>query len=333
MNPAATQNPQLAGPEASSRAPGDRAAVQTSAQPTLAQLVDAYMRAYIGRDDRNRASTLRAWRALLGSRLAFEISDDDVFGGLEQLRAQPARVHVGRDALGRRLHIEKGPRSIATINRYHAALMAVFTWSIKQRLAPRGFENPARKIERTPEKNAVVRFLADTERERLFEACRESTWPRLYLLVLMALTTGARRGELLGLTWGDVDLERAIAHVKTTKNDHPRALPLLPAVLAELRRFASARPEACVFPSRSRLTAPRHFESSWLAAVKRAGIRRFRFHDLRHSCASYLAQNGASLLEIADVMGHRQLAMVKRYAHLTTDSKAKLVNRVLGGIK
>lgn len=337
MTPA-TKTP-LAGATAPSKA-------KASEPMTLRALFDAYMAQYTGRD-RSRVVQLSAWRELLGERPYASITDDDVFHALDRLREAPARVYVGRDAEGKRIlrgkkvrdakgrivFGEKGRRSPATVNRYHAALMAVFTWAIKRRLAPRGFENPARKVERSPEKNAVVRFLSDAERERLLASCRESTWPRLYCLVLMAITTGARRGELLALTWGDVDLGRAIAHVKSSKNDHPRALPLVPKVLAELERFASARAEACLFPSRSRLSAPRHFETSWLAALERAKIHKFRFHDLRHSCASYLAQNGASLLEIADVMGHRQLAMVRRYAHLTTDTKAKLVNRVLGGIK
>ena len=68
----------------------------------------------------------------------------------------------------------------------------------------------------------------------------------------------------------------------------------------------------------------------WNAARKAAGLVDFRFHDLRHSCASYLAMNGASLLEIADVLGHKTLAMVKRYSHLSTDHKAALVSRVMG---
>jgi integrase len=328
MNPAATQHP-----GATSSAPDHHAGVQTSAPRTLAQFVDAYMAQYAGRD-RGRVHQLAYWCEVLGARPFAKIDEDEILAALERLRSEAARVYHGRDVAGARIYRGKpGRRTAATVNRYHAALMALYTWAIKRRLAPRGFENPARKIERTPEKNAVVRWLADAERERLLEACRESTWPRLYLLVLMAITTGARRGELLGLTWGDMDLERAVAHIRTTKNDHPRDLPLLPAVVAELARFTSERTEACVFPSRSRLSAPRHFESSWLAALKRAGIRRFRFHDLRHTCASYLAQNGASLLEIADVMGHRQLAMVKRYAHLTTETKARLVGRVLGGIK
>lgn len=309
----------------------------TAPMPELSfrELAELYMGAYAGRD-RSRAKILAWWVDQLGNQQPYHqlIDDDVILAKLNALRTQPARVFVGHDAYRAPIYRAKaGPLSPATVNRYHAALMALFTWAIKNRHAPRAWENPARKIERMPERNQVVRFLTDAERERLLAACRESSWPRLYVLVLMAITTGARRGELLSLTWGHMDLERGIAHVEASKNDQPRALPLVPVVVEELRRFASERSEACVFPSRGRLTVPRAFESSWLSALKVAGIKRFRFHDLRHTCASYLAQNGASLLEIADVMGHRQLAMVKRYAHLTTDTKAKLVNRVLGGIK
>lgn len=309
-------------------------ALQTPGNPpvSLRELIEAYLRSYDGRD-RTRPQCLARWAALLGDRPFAQIQDDELYRAWEAIAAEPARLYAGRDAGGQRIERAKGKRSPATCNRYLAAIAAVFTWATKRRLTPRAWENPARKIERLPERNQVVRFLSPEELKRLLEACRASSWPRLYLLVLLALTTGARRGELLGLTWADLELERAIAHLRETKNGQARALPLTPAVLEELRRFASARPEACVFPSRGHLSRPRAFESSWYVALKAAGIRRFRFHDLRHSCASYLAQNGASLLEIADVMGHRQLAMVKRYAHLTTDTKAKLVNRILGGIQ
>jgi integrase len=301
---------------------------------TLGDLAEQYMRAYTGRD-RTRTTHLARWRELLGAERPFcTISTDDVFAALERLRAEPALLYQGRDARGAPIFRGKpGRRCPGTVNRYFSALAALFTFAIRRRLAPKGFGHPCRGIERGPEAPGVVRFLTSEECERLLAACRDSQWPRLYLLVLMALTTGARRGELLALSWGDVDLERAIAHVRASKNGQPRALPLVPAVLAELRRFASLRPEARVFPARNRLDAPRHFSSAWHRALRAAGIRRFRFHDLRHTCASYLAQHGASLLEIADVMGHRQLQMVRRYAHLTTESKARLVERVLGGLK
>jgi integrase len=305
---------------------------------TLRQLVDIYMAAYTGRD-RSRVAQLERWCELLGDRPPFTITDDDVFHALERLASEPARTYYGRDVAGERiLRAKPGLRSGATVNRYQAALSAVFTWAVKRRRAPRGWENPCRRLARSPENPGRLRFLAAEECDRLLEACRESSWPRLYLLVLMAITTGARRGELLGLTWSDIDIEGGVAHVRDSKNGHPRALPLVEGVKLELMRFATdLSPErgtvTRVFPSRGRPTRPRAFESSWAAALDRARIKHFRFHDLRHTCASYLAQNGASLLEIADVMGHRQLAMVKRYAHLTTDTKAKLVNRVLGGIR
>lgn len=206
---------------------------------------------------------------------------------------------------------------------------------------PKGFENLCRKVPKQAERPGVVRFLSDDERVRLLEACRASKWPRLYGLVLLALTTGARRGELEGLRWRDVDLDRAEALIATTKNGAPKLLPLLPAVVEELRRFLAedtaafriGTPSRRVFGSRLRPDLPFNFGEVWKVALREARIRNFRFHDLRHSCASYLAQQGASLLEIADVLGHRCLAMTQRYSHLCSDSKKKLVHRVLGDIR
>jgi integrase len=80
-----------------------------------------------------------------------------------------------------------------------------------------------------------------------------------------------------------------------------------------------------VFPSPTHPMKPWDSRSAWLSALKKANIQEFRFHDLRHSCASYLAMNGASLAEIAEVLGHKTLQMVKRYAHLSEAHTAKVV--------
>ena len=197
---------------------------------------------------------------------------------------------------------------------------------------PKGYVHPCRAIERLAENNEKTRYLSDGERESLLIACKESGWPRLYLVVLMALTTGARRSELLGLRWRDVDFERALAHVGQTKNGDPRMLPLVPAVLDCLQSFAGAA-STLVFPSKRMPDQAYDFEGRWQEALKAAKVRNFRFHDLRHSCASMLAQNGATLLEIGDLLGHRQLQVTKRYSHLATKHKSLLVNRVLGSIK
>lgn len=297
----------------------------------LADLIDLYMAHYAGRDS-TRVQRLNWWRHQVGAIALQDLSDDHVHAALEALAGQACRYFAGNDADGRPIFkAKKRELAPATINRYAASLAAVITWAIKRRIAPKGMTHPCRSIERRPEHNEKTRFLSDDERRRLLEACRASTWPRLYLLVLLALTTGARKGELLGLRWGDIDLERAEASIATTKNGDPRVLPLVPAVLAELRRF-KAGASVLVFASPRNSAKAFAFEPKFHEALAEARIRNFVFHALRHSCASMLAKNGATLLEIADLLGHRQLQMTKRYSHLATSHKAALVNRVLGEV-
>lgn len=295
----------------------------------LAELIDLYMAHYAGRDS-TRVQRLTWWRGQVGAIALQDLSDDHVHAALEALASQASRFYAGDDADGRAVFkAKKKPLAPATVNRYAASLAAVLTWAINRRIAPKGYVHPCRSIERRPEHNEKTRFLSDDERQRLLQACQASTWPRLYVLVLMALTTGARKGELLGLRWRDVDLDRAEASIATTKNGDPRVLPLVPAVVDQLRRFKAGE-SVLVFASPRDSARAFTFEPRFAQALREAKIRNFVFHDLRHSCASMLARNGATLLEIADLLGHRQLQMTKRYSHLATSHKAALVNRVLG---
>ena len=103
--------------------------------------------------------------------------------------------------------------------------------------------------------------------------------------------------------------------------------------LRELKLQNSARSDY-VFPQPSGFPGPyEYFDAHWRAALEAAGISGFRFHDLRHTCASMLAAQGASLLEIADVLGHRTLNMVKRYSHLVVDHKAKVIEEMVAAIQ
>jgi integrase len=299
---------------------------------TLAALIELYMAHYAGRDS-TRVQRLSWWSVKLGSVTLQEVCDDHVHAALESLAEQPATYYAGQDAVGKPIYKSKRKAlAPATLNRYAASIAAVFTWAIKRRIAPKGWVHPCRSVERRTENNEKVRFLSDDERCRLLEACKRSPWPRLYLLVMLALTTGARKGELLSLRWEDLDLERGLAHCGRTKNGDAKALPLTPAVIELLKPLAGAL-GGLVFASGRCPSAAYAFESRWAQALREAKVRNFRFHDLRHSCASLLAQSGATLLEIGDVLGHRQLAMTKRYSHLTTGHKAALVNRVLGDIR
>lgn len=299
---------------------------------TMAELIDLYMAHYAGRDS-TRLQRLSWWCSQVGTVQLQELTDDHVHAAIESLATQHSRFFAGNDADGKAIYrAKKTQLAPATLNRYAASLAAVITWAVKKRVAPKGFVHPVRTIERRPENNERTRFLDDDECRRLLEACRASTWPRLYLLVLMALTTGARKGELASLTWGDVDLVRAEAYVHCTKNGDPRVLPLVPAVVEKMTAF-KAGAGSLVF--RSPLGAGRlfRFEPKFIEALGVARIKGATFHTLRHSAASMLARNGATLLEIGDMLGHRQLQMTKRYSHLATSHKAALVNRVLGGVR
>ena len=298
---------------------------------TISQAIDAYMAAYEGRDE-SRAQRMAWWQAKIGHLTLLEVDEDDIFYAIEELSSKKPRYYAGKDADGNSIYKAKNkPYTAATLNRYVATMAALFTWCIKKRIAPKGWTNPCQGVEKSPEHNEVVRFLDKDERVALLDACKQSKWPKLYLLTLLALTTGARSGELKRLKWGDIDLERAEAAIHRTKNGDRKTLPLVPAVLQELEKFKDTESKL-VFASTRIADTAYHFDSVWREALKQARIKNFRFHDLRHTCASYLAQNGATLLEIGDVLGHRNLSVTKRYSNLATDHKSALINRVLGDL-
>jgi integrase len=200
-------------------------------------------------------------------------------------------------------------------------------------------ENPLAKIPDRKEPQGRVRFLTPDERSALLEKCKAES-ADLYALAICALCTGARAGELLGLTWRDVDLERKRATLNRTKNDERRALTLAGPALDVLRERSKVRriDTDLVFPAppaeqpseagEPRPVRPYDYAKAFRSAVDAAGIADFRFHDLRHTAASYLAMNGATTGEIAAVLGHKTLAMVKRYAHLSDQHVAGVVERM-----
>lgn len=308
-------------------------AVAAAAQ-TLAEIAKVYLDAYQGRDS-SRYQRIGAWVRLMGAKPFSSITPEDIDAAMATLAAEPAKVYNGRDADDNPIFKKKiGQRSGATLNRYMVALAALFSWARRTRLLPRGFESPTKHVEKHAETRGRVRYLTDDECTRLLTACRGSAWSRLYVLVLIALTTGARRGELLNLRWCDVDLARAEASLNDTKNGDRRVLVLLPQVIDELRLAAPKDADtslALVFRSRLRPSQPYAMAQAFRDALTEAQIKNFRFHDCRHTAASYMAQHGASLLEIADTLGHRQLRMVQRYAHLNTDSRRRLMARVFEG--
>jgi integrase len=281
---------------------------------TFADLIDRYLREVEKMNPKRFVdvkSLLEWWKGEIGVYILSDVSRALIIDQRDKLLNTKGR------------HVER--RSKSTVNRYMTALGNVFTvamneWEWIQ-------ENPMRKISKLPEPRGRVRFLDDDEREQLLEACKASASPYLHTVVVLALSTGARQGELLKLRWSDIDWQRRVITLHDTKNKERRLLPLAHYALQLMEEHNKVKNMASdlVFPSPSNLMRPWDSRSSWLFALQKANIQNFRFHDLRHSCASYLAMNGASLAEIAEVLGHKTLQMVKRYAHLSEAHTAKVV--------
>ncbi len=241
---------------------------------------------------------LNWWRQEIGSYLLSDLTRALIIEQRDKLLNSTGR----RDS--------KVNRSPATVNRYmvalgHALTIATNEWEWIE-------ENPMRKISNLPEPRGRIRCLSDEERERLLEACKAPTNPYMHTLVVLALSTGARYGELIKLRWGDIDWDRKVITLHDTKNKERRLLPLMHYAFELMETHHKARNEDSdlVFPSPTSPMKPWNSRTSWLTVLKKANIQDFRFHDLRHSCASYLAMNGASLPEIAEVLGHKTLQMV-----------------------
>ncbi|EKD75564.1 MAG: hypothetical protein ACD_44C00097G0004 [uncultured bacterium] len=239
----------------------------------------------------------------------------------------PALIAQYRDALSQNKNPQQKYRTPATVNRYLAALSHVFTLAIQEW----GWleENPLRRVTKMKEPRGRVRFLLDEERQLLLDECKASDSPLLYLTVVLALATGGRRMEIFGLRWQDVNLNRGIITLHETKNGERRVLPLTGHALELMKEHAKVRQLASdyVFPAKN-FKKSIDLRTPWENALKRAGIEDFRWHDLRHCTASYLAMNGASLAEIAEILGHKTLQMVKRYAHLSDAHTSKIVARM-----
>ncbi len=204
----------------------------------------------------------------------------------------------------------------------HAFSIAVMEWGWLD-------DNPFRKVSTLKEPRGRVRFLDDDERKNLLEACKNHS-NVLYTIVVIALSTGARKGEILSLRWSQVNLNKGMITIHHTKNNERRSIPLQGHALELVNDLGKVRrlDTDLLFPSKTNPDKQLSIDTIWKGIIKESEIVNFRFHDLRHSAASYLAMNGASIPEIAEVLGHKTLQMVKRYSHLTEQKSQFLTSKL-----
>lgn len=214
--------------------------------------------------------------------------------------------------------IAKGNKP-ATVNRYLAVVRGVLRTARDEWQWIDNFP----KIRLLPGEVERDRWLTREEADKLIAACS----PHMAAIVRFALATGCRASEITGLEWNRVDLERRTAWLNHTKNGTPRGVPLNDDGVAVLEGEKGKHPRFC-FTFRGEPIRWGVCNTAWLEAVKRAELTDFRFHDLRHTWASWHRQAGTSCDELKELGGWKSRVMVDRYAKFGTEHLAAAASRI-----
>lgn len=285
---------------------------------TFREVCAEYLSKWNKKDYQGQLQRVNYWCGVLGDRI---MTDIDIFD---------LRDHI--DSM-----IDAGERA-STINRKKAVLSSVYKFALS-----RGYvdANIVRSVVVDDDTKRRDRVLSDEERKRLIKACQESHWPKLYLLVLMAMTTGARKGELMRLRWCDVNFKDSTGYLGDTKNGTSRELHFAPVVMAELKRFQEVG-TGLIFPSDEKPNQPMDFRKAWSKALKAANIsdkdvlnpdgsvrlEKFTFHCLRHGFCSALSDSGKEINQIAKLAGHKSIQTTLRYIHQGREQKRQIVEEL-----
>jgi integrase len=205
----------------------------------------------------------------------------------------------------------------ATINRELACLKHMFSLAIIWKMAD---ENPVKEVQLFQEQQIEMRILTRDEMDRLVT----NASPRLRPIVLIALNTGMRKGEILHLRWHDVDFDNHFLFLKQTKSNRPRKVPMSRFVADVLGAIKRSGEFVFVNPKTGKPLSD--LQTPFKAACHKAGISDLRFHDLRHTAATYMVIGGIDLVTVKEILGHATIQMTMRYAHPTPENKRKAVD-------
>jgi Site-specific recombinase XerD len=215
-------------------------------------------------------------------------------------------------------------RKPATVNRYLATVKHMFTKAADWEMIPEETFKRVRRVKLSPENNRRLRYLSIEEASRLVNVAESHLKP----ILITALNTGMRRGEILGLRWDQVDLKHGFILLDKTKSGKRREIPINQTLLETFRMMIAVRRldiPFVFFDSRSSkpfLSVKRAFGT----ACRRANLFDFHFHDLRHTFASQLVMNGVDITTISKLLGHTSLTMTLRYSHLSPNHLRSAVN-------
>jgi integrase len=247
------------------------------------------------------------------------------FGDMPMRNVSQIQVEKFKNELIVKPTRQKAARKPATVNRGLAVLSRVFSLAREY-----GYinTNPVSRVRKLREDNLRIRYLTEEEQSRLLDALTGSReWLRP--VVVLALNTGMRLGEIASLTWSQVDFERGVITVRRTKTGRDRFVPINDEARDLLTELYSRRQGERVFIEASGRNH-NNISTTFARAVERAGIEDFHFHDLRHTAGTRMGEAGADLVTIAAVLGHSDLSMAARYTHPTDRSVRKAVESLSG---
>ena len=282
---------------------------------TLADLIDQYIRLHLNKHPRrlkDQTPHLNWWRANYGKRVLIEIT--------------PLLLVEAKEELLKGMTSRKAPRTNSTVNRYFSSLSRAFTLAYQE--LQWITENPIKRVSKLKENGGRNRFLSKEELHTLLECCKKSQNPHLYGMVLIAASMGLRHGEAASLQWKHI--QKGFVMLDSTKNGDSRAVPIPNQVAIYLDNIKKSKlPDDFLFPSKdpSKRYPQSMIRKAFQKALKLAQIENFKYHDLRHTCASHLAMNGATQGELMEILGHRSPTMTRRYAHFSKEHISRLLQK------
>lgn len=232
-----------------------------------------------------------------------------------------------------RLRVERGG-AIGSANRQLVLIRYIFNMAIRWE-TPGVSKNPSAGIRPLKDPSKKERFLTVEEAKCLYETVKQSENPMLRYIVPMLILTGARKREALDAQWQDFDISRRNWRVPMSKSGRPRHIPLSDGAVQLLQTVPRFSDCPFVFPNPNTLKPYASIFKSWDTARRSADLTDLRIHDLRHSFASFLVNNGRSLYEVQKILGHTQIKTTQRYAHLSQETLLDAANTagiVLAGL-
>lgn len=224
---------------------------------------------------------------------------------------------------------QKVVRGNNTINKYLMCLSAILTFAVKELELIE--VNPLSKVGTLPKPDGRKRFLSLEEIEKLITACKNHS-DYLYFFVLLSLSTGGRYSEILNLKIENIDFQNNQVYFLNTKNKTDRGVPIDFSILQEVKNYISENKINSELFLNKKTNKLFYIRGPLQKIIKEIGLNDFHPHDIRHTTASYVAMNGGSLLDIAEILGHKSLVMARRYSHLTQKHTATVLSRVTNKI-